>query len=67
MQKMARFVVTFVVLALMVTACGGDNADDGPDGTVSTAGQMVMLPPVLSTRSTATSTSTTGPTTWIRR
>ncbi|HET7846921.1 MAG TPA: spermidine/putrescine ABC transporter substrate-binding protein [Acidimicrobiia bacterium] len=33
MQKMARFVVTFVVLALMVTACGGDNADEGPDGT----------------------------------
>jgi len=39
MQKLARFVVTFVVLALMVTACGGDGGDDGPDGTAIDGGE----------------------------
>jgi spermidine/putrescine-binding protein len=39
MQKMARFVVTFVVLALTVTACGGDGADDSPDGTAIDGGE----------------------------
>ena len=39
MQKMARFVVTFVVLALTVTACGSDGADDSPDGTAVDGGE----------------------------
>ena len=39
MQKTARFVVTFVVLALMITACGGDGVDDGPDGTTVDGGE----------------------------
>jgi spermidine/putrescine-binding protein len=39
MQKMARFVVTLVVLALMVTACGGDDADGGSDGTSVDGGE----------------------------
>jgi spermidine/putrescine-binding protein len=39
MQKMARFVVTFVVLALTVAACGGDGADDSPDGTAVDGGE----------------------------
>ena len=38
MQKLARFMVTFVVLALTVTACGGDGGDDGPDGTAIDGG-----------------------------
>jgi spermidine/putrescine-binding protein len=39
MQKMARFVVTLVVLALMVTSCGGDDADGGSDGTSVDGGE----------------------------
>jgi len=33
MRKMARFVVTLVVLALGVAACGGDSVEEGSDGT----------------------------------
>ncbi len=38
MGRMARFVVTLGVLALMVAACGGDDATDGVDGTAIDGG-----------------------------
>ncbi len=39
MNKMARFVITLVVLALAMTACGGDDAGEGPDGTSIDGGE----------------------------
>ncbi|MDP9495742.1 MAG: spermidine/putrescine ABC transporter substrate-binding protein [Actinomycetota bacterium] len=39
MKKSARFVVTLVVLALAMTACGGDDAGEGPDGTSVDGGE----------------------------
>ena len=39
MRNVARFVVTLVVLALTMTACGGDDATDGTDGTVVDGGE----------------------------
>lgn len=39
MRKMVRFVVTFVVLALALTACGGDGAEEGSDGTSVDGGE----------------------------
>jgi spermidine/putrescine-binding protein len=38
MRTKARFVVTLGVLALMATACGGDDAGGGPDGTAVDGG-----------------------------
>jgi len=38
MRRMARFVVTLSVLALIVTACGGDDATGGVDDTVIDGG-----------------------------
>jgi spermidine/putrescine-binding protein len=40
MSRLARIVVTFVVLALTAVACGGDGGDSGADAAACTEGQV---------------------------